>query len=318
MINWLVGLALRKRLVVAMVCVFAGLYGAYSWTQLPIRGLSGLSPDPSSQVVTQAPGLAAEEVEQQITIPLERQLSGTPGLLFMRSKSTFGLSLITVGYRDGIEDHYWSRLRLTRAHPERGAAAQSFTRPRPFVFADRLHLLLHARDPTPRRLRELSELQRWTVIPAPQARVRGIADAYRTSVASPPSSSSSSIPSSSMRFNLSLANVEAAIVANSASAGGSVVARGETGYVIRGIGLVQTLEDMGRIVVTQRNGTPILLRDLGKLKLANQERHGVLAKNEKNDAVEGTVLLLKGDNLSRVMDGVQREGQGAQCAACGR
>jgi heavy metal efflux system protein len=106
------------------------------------------------------------------------------------------------------------------------------------------------------------------------------------------------------RFNLSLANVESAITANSASAGGSVVTRGELGYVIRGIGLVQTLDDLGAIVVTQRNGTPILVRDLGKLKLANQERHGVLGKNLVPDAVEGTVLLLKGDNPSRVIDGI--------------
>ncbi len=111
-------------------------------------------------------------------------------------------------------------------------------------------------------------------------------------------------PQQLMRFNLSLANVEAAITANSSSSGGSVVTRGELGYVVRGIGLVQTLDDMGSIVVTQRNGTPILVRDLGKLKLANLERHGILGKNRQNDAVEGTVLLLKGDNPSRVIDGV--------------
>ena len=111
-------------------------------------------------------------------------------------------------------------------------------------------------------------------------------------------------PQQLTRFNLSLANVEAAIQANSASSGGSVVTRGEIGYVVRGIGLVQTLDDMGAIVVTQRNGTPILVRDLGKLKLANLERHGILGKNEKNDAVEGTVLLLKGSNPSQVLDGI--------------
>ncbi len=84
-----------------------------------------------------------------------------------------------------------------------------------------------------------------------------------------------------MRFNLSLKNVTDAINANSANAGGSVLNRGELGYVIRGIGLVQTLEDLGNIVVTQRNGTPIFVRDLGKLKLSNQERHGILGKDDQ-------------------------------------
>ena len=78
MIDWLVGFALRKRLVVAMICIFAAIYGYYSWTQLAIDAYPDVA-DTESQVITQAPGLAAEEVEQQVTIPLERELNGTPG-----------------------------------------------------------------------------------------------------------------------------------------------------------------------------------------------------------------------------------------------
>src|ERR1700719_2781109 len=111
MIDWFVGYALRKRLVVAMICVFASIYGYYSWTQLAIEAYPDIA-DTSSQVITQAPGMAAEEVEQRITIPLERELRGTPGLLLMRSKSTFGLSLIPLVFRDGIEN-YWSRQRIS-------------------------------------------------------------------------------------------------------------------------------------------------------------------------------------------------------------
>jgi cobalt-zinc-cadmium resistance protein CzcA len=103
-IEWLVGFALRKRLVVALVCVFTAIYGYYSWTRLAIEAYPDVA-DTASQVITQAPGLAAEEVEQQVTIPLERELNGTPGLALMRSRSTFGLSLITLVFRDGIEDY---------------------------------------------------------------------------------------------------------------------------------------------------------------------------------------------------------------------
>src|SRR5262249_59693922 len=102
--------AWQKRLVMAMIALFISLYGAYSWTQLAIDAYPDIA-DTSSQVITQAPGLAAEEVEQRITIPLERELNGTPGLLFMRSKSTFGLSLITIVFRDGVEK-YWARQRI--------------------------------------------------------------------------------------------------------------------------------------------------------------------------------------------------------------
>src|SRR5207249_3846225 len=104
------GFAFGKRLVVAMICIFITIYGYYSWTQLAIEAYPDIA-DVSSQVITLAPGLAAEEVEQQVTIPLERELNGTPGLLLMRSRSTFGLSLITMIFRDGIED-YWSRQRI--------------------------------------------------------------------------------------------------------------------------------------------------------------------------------------------------------------
>jgi hypothetical protein len=151
-------------------------------------------------------------------------------------------------------------------------------------------------------LRELSEIQRWIIIPALK-QVPGVADVQNFGGITTQFELELD-PQQLVRYNLSLANVEAAINANSASAGGSVVTRGELGYVVRGIGMLQTLDDMGAIVVTQRNGLPILVRDLGKLKLANQERHGILGKNRENDGVEGTVLLLKGDNPSRVMDGI--------------
>src|SRR5262249_50060924 len=98
-------------------------------------------------------------------------------------------------------------------------------------------------------------------------------------------------PQQLARFNLSLANVESAINANSANAGGSVVARGDLGFVIRAIGFVQSLDDLGAIVVTQRNGTPIFLRDLGRLKLANLERHaGILRSRSRRCRNCSTVL----------------------------
>ena len=101
---------IQKRWV--MLCLFAMLcvFGYYSWKQLSIEAYPDIA-DVTSQVVTQVPGLAAEEVEQQITIPLERAINGLPGMHVMRSKSTFGLSMITIVFQDGVED-YWSRQRV--------------------------------------------------------------------------------------------------------------------------------------------------------------------------------------------------------------
>jgi heavy metal efflux system protein len=299
MIDALVTLALRKRAVVAMICVFIAFYGYYSFTQLAVEAYPDIA-DTSSQVITQAPGLAAEEVEQRITIPLERELNGTPGLLFMRSKSTFGLSLITLVFRDGIED-YWSRQRINER-------IQNVTLPAGLTpTLDPLssptgQIYYYTLESDTKGLRDLSEIQRWVVIPALK-QVPGVADVANFGGLTTQFQLELD-PQQLVRFNLSLANIEAAINANNVSAGGSVVPRGDLGLVVRGIGMVQTLDDLGAIVVTQRNGTPILLRDLGKLKFANQERHGILGHDRKNDSIEGTVLLLRGQNPSQVLEGI--------------
>src|SRR5215831_1407919 len=299
MIDRLVAFALKKRLVVWMICVFAAIYGYYSWTQLALEAYPDIS-DVTSQVITQAPGLAAEEVERQITIPLERELNGTPGLFVMRSKSTFGLSLITLVFRDGSED-YWSRQRILERIQNvtlpSGISSSLDPLTSPIGEIYRYTLESDTKD-----LRELSEIQRWTVIPALK-QVPGVADV--TNFGGITTQFQLELdPTQLLRFNLSLKNVTDAINANSANAGGSVLTRGELGYVIRGIGLVENLEEMGDIVVTQRNGTPIFVRDLGTLKLSNQERHGILGKDEKNDTIEGITLLLRGENPSRVLDGI--------------
>src|SRR5215470_16790923 len=280
MIDWLVGFALKKRLVMVMICVFAAAYGYYSWRQLAIEAYPDIA-DVSAQVVTQAPGLAAEEVEQQVTIPLERELNGTPGLLAMRSRSTFGLSLITLVFRDGIED-YWARQRITERIQDVTLPSGLTPGLDPLTSATG-EIFKYTIESDTKGLRELSEIQRWIVIPALK-QVPGIADVGNFGGITTQFQLELD-PQQLVRFNLSLKNVTDAIIANSSSSGGSILNRGQQGYVVRGIGLVQNLEDMGNIVVTQRNGTPILVRDLGRMKLSNQERYGLLGRDDRNDGV---------------------------------
>src|SRR6267142_1309400 len=110
MIERFVALCLNRRQLIWLIVVVIGIFGYLSWQALAIEAYPDIA-DVTSQVITQYPGHAAEEIEQQITIPLERELAGIPGLQVMRSKSTFGLSLITLVFRDGVED-YWSRQRI--------------------------------------------------------------------------------------------------------------------------------------------------------------------------------------------------------------
>src|SRR5882724_1553128 len=235
MIDRLVAFALHKRLVVAMICFFAAIYGYYSWTKLAVEAYPDIA-DVMTQVSTQAPGLAAEEVEQQVTIPLERELNGTPGLLIMRSKSTFGLSLITLVFRDGVEI-YWARQRVLE-RLQNVELPPGITPGLDPVTSPTGQLYNYTLESDTKGLRELSELQRWVIIPALK-QVSGVADVTKFGGITTQFQLELD-PQQLMRFNLSLKNVTDAINANSANAGGSVVSRGDLGYVVRGVGLVQT------------------------------------------------------------------------------
>ncbi len=299
MIDRLVAVCLQRRAIVWLVFAAAALYGAWCWTQLPLEAYPDIA-DTTSQVITQVPGLAAEEVEKQITVPLEREIMGTPGMQVMRSKSTFGLSLITVVFRDGVED-YWSRQRLQ----ERLAAVSLPYKAQPGL--DPLtspigEIYRYTLESKARDLRALSELQLWKVIPRLK-QVPGIADVSNFGGITTQFVLDLD-PARLAKYNVSLAQIRQAINANNASAGGSVVTRGEQGFVVRGVGLIGGIADIERIAVTQKGGTPVLLRDLGTVRLGEQERQGVLGKDRNPDTIEGIVLLLKGENPSRVLEGV--------------
>src|SRR6202035_5841053 len=163
MIDQFVDFCLRKRLAVIAIAVLLSLFGVYAWETLSVEAYPELG-DVAAQVTTQMPGLAAEEVEQLITVPLERQINGTPGLLLMRSTSTFGLSLITVLFRDGYED-YWARQRLTERisqavlPPGAAPALDPVSGPAGEIYRYTL-------ESETKNLQELSEFQKWIVIPA--------------------------------------------------------------------------------------------------------------------------------------------------------
>src|SRR5690349_16565663 len=163
MIDQLVEFCLRRRVGAIVVASLLLGFGMYAWETLSVEAYPELG-DVAAQVITQMPGLAAEEVEQLITVPLERQINGTPGLFLMRSTSTFGLSLITVLFRDGYED-YWARQRLlerinqTVLPPGAAPSLDPVAGPGGEIFRYTL-------ESDTRNLQELSEIQRWVVIPA--------------------------------------------------------------------------------------------------------------------------------------------------------
>src|SRR5580704_5189785 len=172
MIDQFVEFCLHRRIAVIVMAVLLSLFGIYAWETLNVEAYPDLG-DVSAQVTTQMPGLAAEEVEQLITVPLEREINGTPGLLLMRSSSTFGLSLITVLFRDGYED-YFARQRLLEriAQTTLPAGASPSLDP---VSGPGGEIYRYTLESDRQNLQQLSEIQRWVVIPALKS-VPGVVD----------------------------------------------------------------------------------------------------------------------------------------------
>lgn len=296
-------LILKRRWLFASFFILICSLGVYAWNQLSLDAYPDIA-DTTVQVVTQVPGLAAEEMEQQITIPLERALNGMPSLKMMRSTNTFGISTIMLVFEDGTED-YWARQRVREcidgvdlpfdAAPE----LNPLTSPTGEVY--RYILKSHSKS-----LRELTDINKWVVIPrltqisgvANVSNYGGITTQYQIEID----------PDKLLKYNISLAQVEESVERNNSNAGGSTLVRGDQSYVVRAEGLISGLEDMGRIVVKSVDGTPVYLSDLGTLRYGNLERKGIMGylddETDYKDGVEGIIQILRYQNPSEVLEKV--------------
>lgn len=292
---------MRRRWLVAAVFVLISAFGIYAWNQLSIDAYPDIA-DTTVQVVTQVPGLAAEEMEQQITIPLERALNGMPSLKMMRSTNTFGISTIMLVFEDGTED-YWARQRVRECIDgvdlpfEAAPELNPLTSPTGEVY----RYILKSDS---RSLRELTDLNKWVVIPR-LTQISGVADVsnyggvttqYQLEID----------PDKLSKYEVSLADVEESIRQNNSNAGGSTLTLGDQSFVIRAEGLITDLKDMENIIVKNVDGTPVFLSDLGTMQYGNLERKGILGYLDDdvdyNDGVEGIVQILRYQNPSEVLE----------------
>ena len=307
MISHLIEVCFRRRHIVWGAAILFAFMGYIACTKMTVEAYPDLS-DVTVQVTTQVPGLAAEEIEKQITIPLERALVNTPDLFIMRSSSTFALSLITLVFNGEAED-YFSRERVLNqiSNATLPAGIQPALSP---LTGSGGEIYRYTLESNSKNLLELSEIQRWIVMPALK-QVPGVADVNNFGGFTKEFQLILD-PAKLQRNNVVLNDVVNAINNNTANAGGGRVSRGEQSYIVRGIGQVHSLEDMGLIVVTQNNSIPVLIRDLGQLQFGHQEREGILGKNNNPDTIEGIVQMRKHENPSQVLEGLHAKIDGLQ------
>lgn len=293
----------RRWLMLTIFIVISGI-GIYAWHQLAIDAYPDIA-DVHVGVATQVPGLAVSEIEQQITIPLERELNGLPRLKIMRSKNFFGISKITLVFEDGTDD-FWARQQvLERINDidlpfDAKPGLDPLTSPTGEIYR---YIVTGNKN-----LRELTEINRWIIIPRLR-QINGIADV--SNIGGLITQFQIEIdPDKLVKYKLSLNEVAESIELNNSNVGGSTIIRGDLSYVIRGVGLVRDLEDMGNIVVKSFGGGLVYIKDLGELKYGSPERKGIMGFLDDNtdyeDGVQGMVQLLRYENPSTVLKEIKQ------------
>jgi len=297
MISALIEQAVRHRWFVLILAIVVVGCGVYAFQQLPIDAY----PDISGQVVavvTVYPGRAPEEVERQVTIPIEIAMRNVPRVQVVRSVTTFGLSVVQVNFEDGTET-YWTRQRVQEklagvelpegVTPELGPLTSSCGE----IY--RYELLSDGTTD----LMELRTLNEWVVIPR-LLRVPGVADVSNFGGLAKQYSVTFQ-PAQLERHGLKLSDLVQAIQTNNASAGGSVLSRGSMALVIRGAGALESVRQIENIFVKSVGGTPILLKDVATVEVDSMTPSGIYSKDDRDESVEGIVLLRRGENPSQVL-----------------
>src|SRR5438445_1253641 len=310
MIARVVAFALHQRFITLALALLLTAGGIVSFHRLPIEAYPDVA-DVEVDVITLWPGHAAEEVERYITIQLEKELNGIANVTFLRSFSNFGLSNIRVLFADGT-DNYWSRQqvleRITQADipadakPQLGPLASPIGEVYRYTLESRTMPLV-----------DLKAYQDW-VLEREFRKVPGVADVvswgggikqYQVTVD----------PERLRAYNVTLKQVFDAVAANNANAGGSYIREGQYALMVRGIGLVQSTEDLENVVVTSLNGTPVRVRDIGRAGIGHAIRFGILGRDHDDDLVQGIVLMRKGENPDAVIAGVRAKVHEVQHAA---
>src|SRR2546426_8339334 len=289
MLRTVIRFALRQRLLVVGAAGLLIVVGARAYSDLPVEAFPDVE-DIHVRVISQWPGHAAEEVEKLVTLPMERQLNGTPGLTNLRSVSMFGLTIVTLTFTDETTDYFARQQVLERLQ---AVALPAGVTPALAALSTSNGEIYRYTVQGERPLTELKALEDWVVEPAFRT-VPGVADVvsfggqvkqYQVDLD----------PAKLLAYGVSLPQAEQAIAAANANAGGGYLAHGYEKQVIRGVGLFSSIADIADVVLAQRNGVPVRVGDVGIVHLGGAPREGIVAKDSLDDVVEGIVIMRKGE-----------------------
>lgn len=312
MVSRLLDISLRQRMLVIICALIMGAGGVYAFRTIPIDAF----PDVTSvlvQVVTKAPGLSPAEVERLVTYPIELQLTGVPALTEMRSLTKVGLSLITIVFDDSMDINLARQLvleRLLEVEEQLPPGAEPMLVPNSTGLGEVFQYYLQApqgvaadAEVEHQNLIAQRTIQDWVIRPILKSTpevidvnsMGGYVKQYQVLVE----------PGLLRKYNLTLRDVFDAVSKNNANAGGNILEKHAEKYIVRGTGLIRSLEDIERIVVRETGGTPVYVSDVAQVVINHAVRHGATVLNGDREVVSGIVLMLRGGNARDVVEGLK-------------
>ena len=299
MLSFLIETCVHRRVAVLFATLVVAAFGIRAYLDTPIEAYPDVT-NTQVTVITQLPGNAPEEIERRVTVPLERELNGTPGMTLMRSESLFGLSLITLTFADDVSTFAARTIVLQRtaaaalppgATPELSPEATPLGEVFQFRLTSDRHDLYQLRAEMEwnvvRVLRQVPGVAQLVPFGGYLKELHVQADAARL-----------------FALGLTLADLEQAIAKSNVNVGGGFLRHGDQELTVRGIGFLESAEDIKRIVLKSKEGTPVTVGDVATVLQSYTPRRGSVGAAEEKEAVESFIWMRRGENPSRVLDGI--------------
>jgi heavy metal efflux system protein len=299
MIAKLLRFALHQRFVMIVLSLALIGMGLWSFRQLKVEAYPDIS-DTQTVVISLYPGHAAEEVEQQVTVPIERALNSAPNVIARRSRTIFGLSVVELTFAYGTDDYFARQVVLEKL---RDANLPDGVTPTLGPLATPIgELYRYSVEGPGHSAIELRELEDWVIEPRFR-QVPGVADItpfgglvkqFQVEIN----------PQSLDKYGLSISQIAQSVSANNQNAGGAMLDNKQQSMVIRGVGLVESTADIENIVVAETKGVPVFIRDLGRVTIGAAPPTGIFGLGSDSNGVEGILLMRRGENPSEVLKAV--------------
>ncbi|RKS03403.1 CusA/CzcA family heavy metal efflux RND transporter [Flavobacterium sp. 102] len=304
MLDKIIYFSINNKFIIGLFTVILIAVGSYSLYTLPIDALPDITNN-QVQIITSSPTLATQEVEQFITYPIEQSVKPIPQIVELRSISRFGLSVVTVVFEEGV-DIYWARAQISERIKEaentipKGVGTPEMAPVSTGLGEIYQYVVFPEKGYEDKyNATELRTIQDWIIKPQ-LIGTKGVAE-VNTLGGSLKQYEIAVQPDKLKSMNTTITEIFEALENNNENTGGAYIDKKPYAYFIRGIGMVNGIDDINKIVVKTQNGIPILIRDVATVQIGSSIRYGAVTKDGKGEEVSGMVMMLKGENSGEVV-----------------